>query len=548
MKVALSFCLAIFLGIGRIYPFSLPVFIASLFGLGAIWKLLSNEGIVQKRPWVLFFLFFLMESLKNRWLLCIEYHGFSVVFLWGFLSAIPALSLTWASRKVLANCYAIKDLLLFVPAAVVLIEWLIGKFLCGFSFNQWGLFLAAHPFTMQTAQLWGMYGQSYLILLINLLCYFSLRDFKQNSPLLLSCLFLLGVCNLILWFSPFDTHGEKKIAVVQTALSPFEKMPSATHLDQFVDPIETWDWIIQEMAKQPKNIDLYVFPEVTVPFFSRLPVFPLATILELFEKNFPGNREILKKWERSPLVVDRSRGGQKKGLFVSHAFIAHVLSEITEAELLFGFLRKVEGRYYNSAVLFTPREVNEIFYDKKVLMPFAESIEYKGVKTIFELLGVENFLSKGATPPVLNGKIAIAPSICIEEVHGNFMRKGVRANADLLVNLSNDAWYPNTDLLFRHYLQGKQRGVELGLGVIRSCNTGVSAISDHKGREKMVVHDKKGNYEWVRAIQSASVSIEKKQTLYGSFGDFPILVILTLFFGIGIIRIRACSKTQLLIS
>ena len=76
----------------------------------------------------------------------------------------------------------------------------------------------------------------------------------------------------------------------------------------------------------------------------------------------------------------------------------------------------------------------------------------------------------------------IQPLVCYESVFSEQVRI-MNSEADLIVNITNDAWYGNSSGPYQHFSNAKFRSVESGLPVIRSSNKGISAIIDPYGRE-----------------------------------------------------------------
>jgi apolipoprotein N-acyltransferase len=79
-----------------------------------------------------------------------------------------------------------------------------------------------------------------------------------------------------------------------------------------------------------------------------------------------------------------------------------------------------------------------------------------------------------------NGAGAL-PFICYEIIFPG-EGDGEAARSDLIVNVTNDAWFGNTPGPYQHFRQAEVRAVELGLPLIRAANNGISAVVDAHGR------------------------------------------------------------------
>ena len=78
--------------------------------------------------------------------------------------------------------------------------------------------------------------------------------------------------------------------------------------------------------------------------------------------------------------------------------------------------------------------------------------------------------------------VRIAPLICYEDIIPSFSRKFKEKGANVLINLTNDAWFGKTVAPYQHLLLAVPRAVENRTFLIRATNTGVSAIIDPLGR------------------------------------------------------------------
>ena len=84
-------------------------------------------------------------------------------------------------------------------------------------------------------------------------------------------------------------------------------------------------------------------------------------------------------------------------------------------------------------------------------------------------------------PLIVAGAVRAAPFICYEIIFPDLVAADSAA-ADLIVNVTNDAWFGNTPGPYQHFRQAQIRAVETGLPVIRAANTGISGYIDAHGR------------------------------------------------------------------
>jgi apolipoprotein N-acyltransferase len=114
-------------------------------------------------------------------------------------------------------------------------------------------------------------------------------------------------------------------------------------------------------------------------------------------------------------------------------------------------------------------------------------------------------------------------SVCYEETYGHIMRENRQLGAQLLVNLTNDGWYPQSKLSQQHFYHAIPRTVENGIALVRACNTGISAAVDSLGRVVARLAADDGPEELQPEVLRVSVPTYHYFTLYSFWGDAFIL-------------------------
>jgi len=203
----------------------------------------------------------------------------------------------------------------------------------------------------------------------------------------------------------------------------------------------------------------------------------------------------------------------------------------SRALLVTGAPRSSEGRRTNAIVSFDARGLRTS-YDKQRLVPFSES-DPEIVGFLAPLLGPvtagEGYVP-GDRATVFDGvAVRFATPICFEITYPGLIRDFRSAGAELLVNLSNDAWFGRTGYADMHFGHAVMRAVELRTWVVRGANTGISAVVDPAGRvlERLDVFE--------TGTLRATVYGAGPATLYARHGDTPVLTALAVcaLFGVG---------------
>jgi apolipoprotein N-acyltransferase len=207
--------------------------------------------------------------------------------------------------------------------------------------------------------------------------------------------------------------------------------------------------------------------------------------------------EIKNKLEK---LIKYSDPQDKKTLFVwpEGAFSGYSYDEVKQFKdiikknfnenqyIIFGInkLNKKSGLFYNSLLL-----VNNEFeviqqYNKQKLVPFGEFLPFEsllnsfGLKKITEGHGsFQKGIKKGS---IKFDNLNILPLICYEVIFTSFIQQANEAT-NLIVNISEDAWFGDTIGPNQHYVKSIFRAIENGTFLVRSANKGISAIIDNKG-------------------------------------------------------------------
>ena len=153
--------------------------------------------------------------------------------------------------------------------------------------------------------------------------------------------------------------------------------------------------------------------------------------------------------------------------------------------LLFGsMLAKDADRLSNSAVLLSPEGTILSTYDKIHLVPYGEYVPLRKLFPFIEKItaGIGDFLP-GEGPVVMQTPFAkIGNLICYEIIFPGLVRQFVDNGANVLVTITNDAWFGRTSAPYQHFYMAVFRAVENRVPVVRAANTGISGFIDSKGR------------------------------------------------------------------
>lgn len=220
-------------------------------------------------------------------------------------------------------------------------------------------------------------------------------------------------------------------------------------------------------------------------------------------------------------------------------------SKKIDTPILTGILLSSDSGSTNNAVLIDRDGAGQI-YSKRHLVPFGEFMPYqKIVSKVFPFLSELNIIEEdyicGTDSNIIElPKGNIGGVICFESIYPNLIRQSVNDGAQLIVELTNDSWLKDSPAMEQHLAHAVFRSVESGRYVVRSANSGISAVIDNCGRIKSTLDvNQKG-------VITDTVQFNSANTVYTKTGDiaFPIAVLLLLIFIIISIILKLRLKIQ----
>lgn len=353
---------------------------------------------------------------------------------------------------------------------------------------------------IQPASLFGMYGISFWVVLVNLAIFGYLEAKRSRRPLLRPVLtvfliysipLLYGIIVLEIPHPPKDRSKVFKVGVLQPDVDPNQKWSESFRQKNFalLDSLT----IATVVAGDP---DIVIWPETAVPSYIRYNRHGFKTQLQALVQTIA--RPVLTgtpDWE-----PDTTESGQKSGS--DH-----------------------QGFYYNSALLFAPNRPATQNYRKVKLVPFGEYIPYSKLFGFINGLDLgQGYFTPGKKYTVFRdyreqGVPDFSVAICYDSSFPRLIRHFRRNGAQWLAIITNDAWFGNTSGPYQHAQWAKIRAVENRMPVARSANTGVSMLIDPWGRVKTRLPFNS------RGILTGRLNAFPPMSLYDRIGDlFSIIV------------------------
>jgi apolipoprotein N-acyltransferase len=490
---------------------SLLSIIAATCGYALFFQVLLCQKNAKQRFLLAFCWYTAVEWIQLSWFLSHPYLYILAVHL--LLSAMGGVQFGLFALFIKEeNIRRIKDVLALCSLWVIM-EWARLFFLAGFAFNPAGLALGSNLYSMQLASVFGVFGLTFWVFFVNIL---ALRKTKALFVMAALFPFIFGALHLAYHEKQVEGSKTFDVLLVQTAFAPGETLAINTMQQMLEHTLSEWKQIVGILKEHlPKKVDLIVFPEGTVPFGTYN-----------FAYSLDQAKELLAGATLPPLDFPFAYQ-QKDQWFVNNAYIAKSIGNLFDAPVVIGLedAERCRGgvESYTSAQYICDTGVCR--YEKQVLVPMGEYIPFQFCQKMAASYGVAGSFTHGKGAKVMeHEKAPFGLSICYEEMFSDLMRQNKKLGSHLLVNITNDAWYPNSTLPKQHFDHARLRTVENGFPLVRSCNTGVTAAVDSLGRVIAHLGEKElGDSEWKSAALFASVPLYTYWTPYSQFGDGLII-------------------------
>ncbi|MFA5072794.1 MAG: apolipoprotein N-acyltransferase [Nitrospirota bacterium] len=346
---------------------------------------------------------------------------------------------------------------------------------------------------IQIADITGVYGISFLIVMVNVALEQIFRNKRQYAGILVACFILVLVLGYG-WnkLQASETNNDEiTIAVIQGNIEQDKKWDTAFQ----VETIETYKKLTETARLQ--NPDIIIWPETATPFYftgQRVQDQVLTQDLIKFAKSI-----------RTPI------------LFGSPTYTVKPDRRITVS---------------NSAFLLSREGTIEAQYDKIHLVPFGE---YVPLRTVLFFVGkmveaIGDFESGDTytvmtVPSRTSGKqVPISTVICYEIIFPDLVRQFVQQGAGVITTITNDAWFGKTAAPYQHFSMAVFRAIENRVPIARAANTGISGFIDAKGTVLDASDIFVPTYLIHRIIPGSA------RTFYTSYGDLFSYLCLVLSF------------------
>ena len=180
-------------------------------------------------------------------------------------------------------------------------------------------------------------------------------------------------------------------------------------------------------------------------------------------------------------------------------------------------------------------------YDKTKLVPFGEFIPLESILgNLLDILGLKltNTTPGKEIKPIKSGLINLAPSICYEIAFDDLIREAAETS-NILLTVSNDTWFGKSIGPVQHLQIAQNRALEHQKPLVRATNSGISAFLSQKGK----IIEKQDYFE--EKNLKRKIMLYSGQTFYTNWGNYPLIILIFLYFCYAFVKINAFRKKYL---
>ena len=367
----------------------------------------------------------------------------------------------------------------------------------------------------------GVFGGTLWVLISNFVSYNLLKKLINNEnfksdTIYLSVVILIPIIVSLIIYTNIDIEEEKiKTVIIQPNIDPYNEKFNRSN-DQNLRYLES---ILNDVKNRNS---LVILPETYFSDGSLISSLNYSTLVE----GLKGIRErydteILTGIELYDVFNDSSRvkkysnrleNNRWLDLFNASIFISEDIDIYKKSKLVVG-IEKMPYKNFLEPLLGT------------LLIDFgglSYSRGYQDYRTVFKS----------------NTGTKVAPIICYESIYGEYVSEYVRNGANLLAIITNDGWWNNTEGHKQHLSYARLRSIETRKNIVRSANTGISAVINYRGEIlKTIGYEQEG-------LINKNVGMNDKITFYTKYGDYIFrlclffIIIISAFYLANLLKVK----------
>lgn len=417
-----------------------------------------------------------------------------MLILCAYLAIYPALAFAFSTKLLkrnienpqtsLSNSYLWFSCLL--PLFIIM-EALRATMLTGFPWLSIGYILTDSPLNTLSPII-GEFGLSIIVLIISF-SLLLLIDKKHWQALAATSCVLSGLYFTAPLINQLEHQEEDiKVLLVQGNIQQSLKW----------NPDQAWPTMqkYQDLTRKNWDVDLVVWPEAAIPE------------IETYAYRFLSNLD-------------------NAAIFNNAALITGIVDYQRDTKTVFNNLIVV-GKKEADSTAGQYEYLHKNRYTKHKLLPIGEFVPFEDF--LRPLAPLFNLAMSSFTPgePIQKNLLAnglnVLPANCFEIVFSNYLRANQQDNTDVLLTVSNDAWFGDSHGPHQHMQIARMRSQELGLPLLRVTNNGITAVYDP------LSHKQESSKQFETNVLKTQFNKISGNTFYSKHGDIPLWIALIALF------------------
>ncbi len=327
----------------------------------------------------------------------------------------------------------------------------------GFPWNLIGYSFAVSDYSIQIASIFGVWGLTVFAVLLGLLPILFLQINNKRlckiTPTFFDKIFAITILTSLFWVILFGVNRIANTDINDSRNLKLRLVQGNIKQDMKWNPQEKYRNLLKHVALSDQNNSTEVAAVIWSESSVSYAIEPNSEIIDFLKK-----------------AVPQTQNSSHQGVLITGALRLKT-QESGEIDAVWNSVFAIN----NSGIA--------SFYDKHHLVPFGEYVPLQKYLPFVQKItdGAIGF-SEGEGPKTVHTELfSFSPLLCYEVI---FPDKIIdkKDRPDLLVNLTNDAWFGNSSGPYQHFEMAKMRAVEYGIPLVRVANTGISAFFDPWGR------------------------------------------------------------------
>ena len=365
-------------------------------------------------------------------------------------------------------------------AAFTVFEWLRSIGPVAVPFAQIGYSQTSTPLGVFAAYI-GCFGVTFVVMLLG--GHLALAVRTRRAGALAACVAIVGIA----WAACYAAWPARHAAAPALRVAAVQgNIPQSLKANNVQLAVDRYTTMTRRLA--PLHPALVIWPETVV-----------LTNLNFSDRYW--DLAHLAPYQRSNIEQQQRDAAKLRTQFGALAKSLSTTLVVGSQDLHYGD----EGlKIYNALYTYAPSGTLMDVYDKRQLVPFAESLPAPAIFGHLPNADLIGRFGHGRVNAVIPaGGMLFAPLICWESAFADIVHSQLRRGAQFLIIPTDDAWFGASSGTYQHAQIAQMRAIESGEWVVQAASTGISGIISPDGR-------------WVEALQ-----LDKQGVVMGNVGLPP---------------------------